>query len=184
MPHYTAHVTDADTDANSPGRAASRAASLLRALGALEIPLFLLLAMGYAWVASLTPQQLAERVQARELSLRQAQVLAEAQPAAGRIAAAAVMIGVLPGVAYVAMSFGVRRGASLAVLGSLLLAATQLIAFTAAVVERLLSALGGGNPLIVTVTVLLGGTLVGLLGAAVYWLWRAGGGRDQEIRKS
>lgn len=84
-----------------------------------------------------------------------------------------LVLGFLPGVAYLILGFFVRQGKTIAINFALLLLITQIIVFGIMMLAAVAQALIAGNPVQFTSNLLILGTLLAMLVATMRWLLRA-----------
>jgi hypothetical protein len=111
----------------------------------------------------------------------------QVQPMLAYVAIAVLVMGFVPGVIYLVLGFGIRRGKLLPIRLAMVLAITQSIVLACLLLWDLAQAITAGNPMALTVSVLLMGTPLALLGFALRWLFAAqqqaaSAGRDEMDR--
>lgn len=89
------------------------------------------------------------------------------------LATTTFVLGCVPGVCYLLLGFGVRRGQRGMTIASLILAMTQAIVCGLVLLLSLIEGFRRGEPLAITIPVLTFGTLLGLLVFLCVWLFRA-----------
>ena len=140
---------------------AARAAMMLIFVGGIEILSFGLLALGCLKIAATPIAELQEQL---KFPAEQLEQLAQSQALAIPFAVAFGLLGVVPGISYILLSFGVRALRYVPTQIALLFVATQLIAFGIVFVMCVGYAMLLVNPVAVTAYVLTLGTLLMLLG--------------------
>ena len=83
------------------------------------------------------------------------------------------VLGLAPGLIYLVLGLGVQAGKIAAVYGALLLTLTQALVLIAAVASAAAGAFAQGDPLALTLAMVLPGSLLGLVVATIWRLWQA-----------
>jgi hypothetical protein len=91
----------------------------------------------------------------------------------GPMLAYMVGLGLVPGLVYLAMGFGVQAGRTAAIYVAMLIALTQALVLVAVLVNSAVGAFAQGNPQAFTLAVVLPGSLLGLIVATIWRLWQA-----------
>lgn len=159
-----------EDDAAESTAVAQTASVWLWALGALQVLVFGCCTASIAITAQMPLEAFQQEVAAYELPPQQA---AELHGMLHYSALIVLLMGFLPGVAYLICGFGVRRGKRTAIGLALLLAITQAIVFGVMGLYSLAAAAMAANPVAFTVNFVTFGTILGVLGAAIYWLTKA-----------
>ncbi len=157
-----------------------RAATVVWCLGVVEIIAFGGMAACLGWAAVLTPHRLEHLAGQSRLTQPQIDRLLEAQPTLGAWAVALIVFGALPGVLYLFLGSGVRTGRQPPTMVALTLAATQVLVFGVSFIARAAQAFLAHQPVAFTINALTLGSLLVLLGFALYGLWTVW----TDIRKS
>jgi len=146
-----------------PGDDASsgpRAATLMVVAGALELVCFGLLALCCLSVAVTPLEELQSKMQLPPAQLTQ---MSQVKESAVPMAVTLVLMGVVPGLAYLGLSLGVRRGRYVSTQISMLLVATQMIVLGLMFLAVALESMMQLNPVVLTFNVITLGSLLMLL---------------------
>ncbi len=143
-----------------------RAAAITWLIGAVQAVFFGTCTAVTAWAALLPLDQL-RRVTSHE----QFEQFSNIRPMLGAAVVTVGVLGFVPGVAYVILGFGVRRGHTAATRVVLVLATTQVIVFGTVFVHNVLTAIRTRNPTVLTFNAATLGSLLVLLGLAIRRLW-------------
>lgn len=155
-------------------RSRRRAARLLWLTGAILCVVFGSCAAGMWMFDSFTPaevEQILRKSQTGDVNTFMEQYR-QVAPHLRAIAVMLLLLGFLPGLAYLYLGFPVQRGRRSAAVAAFVLTGTQTLVVTLICLLNLLAALMTGNPGGATMTVLIWGSLAGLLAYTAWTLLR------------
>jgi hypothetical protein len=161
-----------------PDATARRAAAMVWILGLLEVVLCSCCVVSCLFLAGLNE----ESIQTLGKQYQSPEMVKQAQSLAFPMAILTVMLGLLPGVGYVVLGFGVRQRKMPAVNTCLLLAMTQGIVLGVLLLLQVVEAVRTLSPMLMTTTALTHGTPMALIVYVIRLLMslRAGGEQDLE----
>ncbi len=170
---YTAGMVDTTStnewDAPPPGAASPlRAAVITWIIGAGQTFLFGLGTVIYGLMALLPEERLHELVRGQNLPEEQLTLLQPWLMAA--FALCCLLLGFIPGVAYVLLGFGIHRGKRLAFESTQMLLLTQAIVLGIFLLLGVSQALAAGSPRHVTLNIVVLGTPLALLITGIRWV--------------
>lgn len=164
---------NAGSEWDEPDRSAAaprRAATLLWIIGGVQIVVFGSCSVIYGILSLLTADQVAAMAPGNDTLVRQFE---QVHPALPVMAVMLLVLGFLPGLAYLVLAFGVRRGRRHPMLFAQLLLITQLIVFGVLFAHAAIVAVMNRDPLQLTVAILVLGTGIALLAFGLYWVYQS-----------
>lgn len=153
----------------SPNPIASRAALWTWILGVIQVLLSGCLASVFAVMAVMPLTQLQEIYAGQPQSF---ELIAKMHPRFWPMAGLMLVMGFIPGVAYIIAGFGVRKNNGTATYVAMLLAITQTIVLGVLVLNNIAVALTQGDLCQVTFNVVVMGTMLGMIGYTALLLYR------------
>jgi hypothetical protein len=156
----------------APAQPASRAAFHLWFLVGMQMVIFVMEALGLFSLAHRPYEEFAAQM---EEARWPPGTVAQAYPMLWGVGVMALVLGFLPGAAYVILAFGVRRGRAAEIGLALLLTTTQLVVGGVILLASALEAILHGQPGSMTMSVVLLGTPLAVLGLTARWLHAARG---------
>lgn len=154
---------------DSDGNHAGRAATMLLVAGLLEVAGFGLLVLSCISAATMS----LEEMQQLKLDASQMELITNFKKIAWPTAIAITVLGVAPGIAYIALSIGVRASRYVATQIAMLLIATQFIVFGILFLASAGEAMMQMKPAMLTLNVVTLGTLLMVLAFTFQNLMRA-----------
>jgi hypothetical protein len=156
---------------DDPLASASRSAAVwVWAVGALEVLFSGCLMASVAATSALPRQRLVDELRRQNWSPQQIDQIHVLYPLLWAVAVVIFFCGVVPGLAYLAMGFGVRAGRMGWVTACLALTVTQSLVLGVLLLTHLAGAVFSGDPGALTAGALVFGSPLALLGAVVYRL--------------
>lgn len=151
----------------------ARAAVLIWLVGTFELLLFGLLTTVLVAMASVNEPTIHDAVASGAMTQEQSAIFLHQQPQFTPRVVTVVILGLLPAILCLVLGFFIRAGGRIAVMLALLITITQTTVIGVLFLGGLLWAATSGQPTVATLNILFFGSLLILLGVAIYWLIQA-----------
>lgn len=156
-----------------------RAAILLWIVGPLQMAIFGCCGSVYATMAMIPYEEFLKLFEQHQPHM--ADQADQIHPLLPAFAVSMLVLGFLPGVAYLLLGFGVRKAKPAAINFAQMIALTQGIVLAVFFLLLLAGAVQTGSPMTLTFVLILIGTPLAILGVAFYWLQKAKRYRDDVL---
>lgn len=151
----------------------ARAAMLIWLVGAIELLVFGLLAAVLVAMVLVSEPTIHDAVASGAVTQDQLVMFLRQQPRFTPMVVTVAILGLLPAILYLVLGFFIRAGGSIAVMIALLITTTQATVIGLLLLGGLLGAATSGQPAVATLNILLFGSLLLLIGFAIYWLMQS-----------